>query len=279
VFSGRGTSTLSVVPHAIAIEATGLTRTNLVFAGATSLPSFDSRAIQHLALASTQGFSYYLETATGGVIGIFTVTPAGTVDYDPSLDGLVFSGRGTCMLSVVAHAIAIDATGLTRTNLVFAGATSLPSFDSTATLHVALAAVQGFSYYFETRTGGVIGFFKVTPAGTVDYAPSFEGAFSGRGTSTLSVVPHPIAIDATGLTRTNLVFAGATSLPSFDSAVTLHVALAAVQGFSYYLETPTGGVIGFFTVTPAGTVDYAPSLDGRVFAGRNTSILTIVSLE
>jgi hypothetical protein len=278
VFSGRGTSTLSVVPHAIAIDATGLTQTTLRFVGVTSTPSFDSGGIQHLALASTASVNYVVETAGSGVIGSFTVTPAGTVDYDASTDG-VFSGHGTSTLSVVPHAITLDATGLTQTTLRFVGVTSTPSFDSGELQHLALASTASFGYLVETAGSGVIGFFKVTPAGTVDYDASTDGVFAGRGTSTLTVVPHPITIDATGLIRTTLRFIGVTSISSFDSGVIQHFALASTASFGYLVETAGSSVIGFFKVTPAGTVDYDSSLDGRVFSGRNTSILTIVSLE
>jgi hypothetical protein len=120
----------------IMIDATRVTRTVLI---SSCGGVFDSTVIQSI---STPPGSCVLETATGGVIGSFTVTPAGIIDYDRSLDVGVFSGRGTSTLSVVPHAIAIEATGLTRTNLVFAGVTSLPSFDSRAIQRVLAATVR-----------------------------------------------------------------------------------------------------------------------------------------
>jgi hypothetical protein len=169
--------------------------------------------------------------------------------------------------------ITIDATRITSTELFSTCGDGL-HFDSTV---IQSIAVPTGSCVLETATGGVIGFFTVTPAGIIDYDQSLDvGVFSGRGTSTLSVVPHQIAIDAIGLTKTSLAFFGATTLPSFDSQAVQHLSLASTN---YFLETATGGVIGFFAVTPNGTVDYDPSLDGRVFSGRGTSTLTIISLE
>jgi hypothetical protein len=124
----------------------------------------------------------------GGLIWFFRVTPEGTIDYDASLDGSVFSGRGTCTLSVTPHAITIDATGLTETSLLFYDGTIEPSFNSKVIQHLQLASTGHASYRLTTAMGGLIGFFRVTPDGTIDYDAQYNSVFYDRNTSILVIV-------------------------------------------------------------------------------------------
>jgi hypothetical protein len=177
VFTGLGTATLGIVPHAVTVDGSGLTPQQLIVAGVTNFPSSPAKTLQ-LASAVT----YVLEIATSGLIGYFNVTPSGTVSY-ATLDGAVFTGTGTARLTVVPHAITLDATALAQQQLRIAG---FPSFDSKTVQHLQLPTAV--SYALIAGSGALIGYFNVTAGGQVDFATSYNRVFAGRNTGKLSIV-------------------------------------------------------------------------------------------
>src|SRR5262249_13347356 len=128
----------------------------------------------------------------GGSSQAFTVAADGTIDYDPSLEG-VLAGRGTASLAVQGRAIAVDASALT-------GGASL-WIDA-----VAFAAGAPFTArllpgrHALWSQGGWSQVFTVAADGTIDYDPSLEGVLTGRGTASLVVRGRAVAVDASALT-------------------------------------------------------------------------------
>jgi hypothetical protein len=166
--------------------------------------------------------------------------------------------------------IGIDATALSAPTISLDGVSNFPT-----------AAVQSFpleagSYklYYGAGVSQPSIVFSVTTAGTVDYAPALDGILDGRGTTTLRVNGRTIQVDATPLSvplfEVNSIFGGATALPT--SVVKTMTLLPADHQVLYNAGVSQPSVI--FTLTTAGTVDYAPALDG-ILDGRGTTTLRV----
>jgi hypothetical protein len=97
-FSGRGSGTLAVLGHAITINATPLVPDQSLMVYAITI-AFDSATVQRLQLAA--GDYLIQDLSTGSNLGVFTVTPGGTLEYDPSLDNSL-RGRNTSTLWAMA---------------------------------------------------------------------------------------------------------------------------------------------------------------------------------
>src|SRR5262249_4301157 len=125
----------------------------------------------------------------------FTVTPAGTVDYDPSLDGIL-SGRGTSTLVVNGRTIGIATNEL-----------SIPALtlDQTLTVPRTLSVVYSFTdlpgtYALVDSAGSGASIpFMLNGDGTVGYDPSLQGVLLGAGRNELIVHGVAVKIDATAL--------------------------------------------------------------------------------
>ena len=114
------------------------------------------------------------------------MTNAGTVDFDPALDG-VLSGRGSSTLVVLGAAIQIDATALDASSFNLAG---IGTFSSDV-VQIVVLLPGGHRY----QTTGFDFVFSVTESATVDYDPFLDDILSGRGTNILVVLgTRPIAI-------------------------------------------------------------------------------------
>ncbi|MEU5693711.1 sigma-70 family RNA polymerase sigma factor [Actinosynnema sp. NPDC020468] len=107
----------------------------------------------------------------------FTVTPAGLVDYDPSVEALL-TGAGTTTLAVHGLPITVDATATGRPALSVAGAGGRDARvpQTYRLLPGAYALVLGPNRYA----------FTADRAGRVDYDPALDAVLSGRGTGTLT---------------------------------------------------------------------------------------------
>jgi hypothetical protein len=113
--------------------------------------------------------------------------------------------------------------------------------------------------------------FTVTPSGLVDYSTQLDGILTGRGSTSLTVTGRSIRVDASALT-----------VPTFDvnyvltnepiATVPVLTLLPGDHAVLYNAGVSQPSVT--FTVTTAGTVDYASGLDG-VLAGRGTATLKV----
>jgi hypothetical protein len=93
--SGQGTSTLVVQGFPVAIDARALT--GVTFSLNFISTALDPATVQSLRLVPGEEI---LQTSDGAHTASFTITPTGTVDYDPILTGI--AGRGTTTLTVAA---------------------------------------------------------------------------------------------------------------------------------------------------------------------------------
>jgi hypothetical protein len=110
----------------------------------------------------------------------FTVNADGTMDYDPTLDG-VLSGRGTSLLTLNGRTISLNATALNGAPVYL----DYTAFNSAAPLSVQLLPGQHFLYDGD----GNVYYFTVNADGTIDYDVALDGVFSGRGTTQLVFTP------------------------------------------------------------------------------------------
>jgi hypothetical protein len=267
VFTGRNTTRLGVVPHPVHLDGTSLTKLNLLFLGR----SLDSSTVQSFQLPSAELGSYPIELGNGGGIGTFGIAANGTFAYDATLDKAVFTGLGASTLRILPHAISIDASALTEANLLFLGRT----FDSKSVQQLELPSADVGSYPLLIASGAGIGAFGISGAGALVYDAALDGGvLTGQGSSKLTVVAHPITIDATMLSQRTLMFYGGSITPAFDSKTVQHYALAAATPDSYSIVTGAGAVIGSFTVKPNGTLDYATALEG-IFTGQGGTTLYV----
>jgi hypothetical protein len=191
----------------------------------------------------------------------FQVTDAGTVDYDPALDGYV-SGRGSSTLVVVGVSVDIDATALSSSLFYVAGVTG--GFDARSVAHVRL--VPGRHVFATVASATVV--FTVSGAGTVGFDAALDGFVSGRGSSTLVVQGVSVDVDATALSSSLFYVAGVTSAFASGSVQRLRL----VPGRHVFATLAGAAVV--FTVSGAGTVDFAPALDGFV-SGRGSPTLIV----
>jgi hypothetical protein len=118
-------------------------------------------------------------TLSGGTV-VFTVTGAGTVDFNPGWDGYV-SGRGTPILVVRGYSIDIDATGTSYPSFLLTSVTGW--LDARTVQHLRLMP----GTYRVHITGVPDALFRVTGTGTIDYDDSYTAVLSGRGSSTLTI--------------------------------------------------------------------------------------------
>ena len=146
----------------------------------------------------------------------FTITPQGTVDFDPSFDSFL-SGRGTSTLVVNGFEITFDARYLSGPTTLFVLPDALP------VLHTTLRLLPAHSYGLEQGSGSVTPWpLTITREGKVDYAPAFDiaqnGFLAGRGTSTLQLLGYPLLVDAraSGATSVGVQPTGNTTFSTTD---------------------------------------------------------------
>src|SRR5208283_1622510 len=94
--------------------------------------------------------------------------------------------------------------------------------------------------------------FSVNNDGTVCYDPTLEGAFTGAGTTTLTLVGRPVTFNTTALGDNGFTLDGI----SYVAGATMSVPFLPGQ---HVLIVNTGTY--WFTVNPDGTIAYDPSLD------------------
>jgi Concanavalin A-like lectin/glucanases superfamily len=245
----------------IEIDATALS-TSKVQVGSVA---FSPQSPQYLELPSGL---HSLQYWTGSWASItFTVTPGGTLEYDPKFDP-VLSGRGTTRLLVHGASVRVDATALSTASFVLGGlAGNHPtSVELAATLLPGIHPVQYWTGSWASIT------FTVTPDGTIEYDPKFDPILSGRGTTRLLVRGAAVRVDAAALSAPSFVLGGlAGNHPtSVELAATL---LPGIHPVQYW--TGAGWAMSTFTITPGGTIDYDVSLD-LIFAGRGSTRLIVL---
>jgi hypothetical protein len=125
----------------------------------------------------------------------FTVAADGTVNYDPSLNG-VLSGRGTTTLVVNGVTVAVDATALQASvpSLTLDPASAIEPTNAPFTITV-LPGPHAFAQPF---TNDVVQ-FTVAADGTISYDASLQGVLTTSGPNMLTIHGVTVTVDATAL--------------------------------------------------------------------------------
>jgi hypothetical protein len=208
--------------------------------------------------------SHTLTTTEGlGNSLAFYVAADGTVDYDPSLNGLL-SGRGTTTLVVHGVTVTIDARALSYHSLVVDNTIVSPTAQA-----FTFTGLPGRAILSDPSGSTQSVPFTLGADGTVSYDPSLEGLLTGKGTKALTVHGIAVTIDARALSykavaADNTVVAP-TAQPFSFTGLPGSLTLADPSGSTQHVT---------FTLAADGTVDYAPSLNS-ILTGKGTKALTV----
>lgn len=272
----------------IVIDATALTAPEFRVTGLEGGFPTDER----LAVALAPGAHTIFYQTAGGCTPLtgpcvayaeadFTIVSDGTLDFDPSLDGIL-AGRGTTSLTVNGITLDVDLRALSAPTVGIGGLVGpLGGGQGFTTDRVyTLTLLPGLHpIYYQTQggctplTGPCVAFtdafFLATVGGAVDYDASLDGIFAGRGMTTLTVDGADITIDATGLDETSFHLGGVG-----DFATGIVQNLKLLPG-SHRFSTIGGDEDFFFGVLVNETLGFDTSLDSFV-SGRGSATLKIV---
>ena len=267
---GKRTSAVITVTAAVGsgtlciqIDARALTAANFGISGVGTFPTMSGQALR----LSAGG--YALTAADGEVV--FEVTPAGTVDYDPALEG-VLTGKGTATLRAAGALITIDATGLSAATFLVSGVVGTSYSTATPQALRLLPNIDAAHPYALAAADGEV-VFEVTPVGTVDYEPALEGVLTGKGTGMLRAAGAGITIVAAALGPSSSF--SISGIGTFSAVPPLGLRLLpSIDSFHAYGFA--SATLSFaFLVTRGGLLDYDHALDSSI-SGRGTSTLTIL---
>jgi hypothetical protein len=246
--SGRGTAILSMQGRTLTLDISALGVSTAAIDGVW----VNLAGPTALQLMPGQHYIY-----AQGVYTYFTVNADGTLDYDASLDGAL-TGRSTTALSLIGRMVTVDVSALgLSTADIDGGWVNLSG-------PTALQFMPGQHWVYAQ---GVYTYFTVDADGSIDYDASLEGALSGRGTTSLTLLGRAVTLDASALGATSLELDNGSI---YDASAPLNVQLMPGQHWIY-----AGGVYTYFTVNADGTLDYDASLDGAL-SGRGTTALTLL---
>src|SRR2546423_8392711 len=208
----------------IQIDATQLVYRDFIIPGKTDWIS--SRIIQTLTLEPA---GYQFQIGSGYFADFtFSVTPTGTVDYNPSFDAFL-SGRGSTTLTIAGFPVTLVARNLSGAGVLLAG---LPATNEDWITFKTCRMVPASYYSVQQGSGEVTSFaFKLGLDGTFSYNPSYDissgGFLAGNGTSTLEFLGYPILVDARAAGGTSLTIIPIWGIASSPTSVQLATLLPA----------------------------------------------------
>ncbi len=188
--------------YTVQIDATALYYRQILLPQ-TQLGWLDARQVQTLQLAAG---TYSVQVQSGVYTDFaFTVTPLGTIDFDPAFDALA-SGRDSALLTLVGLEVSFDASELAHGaggGVLFA---SIPmGSDPWLLVHTCRMLPQ--PYYMVQQGSGVVCnlFFAIGIDGRFVYDPTFDaaagGCLSGAGTPALRFHGFPVEVDVSAVSR------------------------------------------------------------------------------
>jgi|GEM_PF-3871359 len=253
----------------IRIDATLLTEQSFVID--SQGPARSTKDVHSVDL--TPGLHHFVTSGnTAGPSTIpFTVTPGGTIEYEPEND-MILGGRGSDTLAVIGVTIHVDAAALNYRSLSVDG---IVSFSPTPVITLKLPPGRHEFLSSGNTAGPNYTYFTVTRSGVVDYGPENDAFMSGRGSNTLVLKGWGIDVDATALSYTHIAISGSDWLS--PGQVIPRVFMPGNHDFNGPSNTAGYNYL-YFKVTPDGRVDYGPEWDG-ILEGRGTRKLTVKGLR
>jgi hypothetical protein len=237
-----------------------------------------SRKVQTLQFAPGS-YSFQVASALFADFS-FTVTDDGTVDFDATCDSFI-KGRGTSTLTIFGLEVTFDARRLTsadRANpnasgIILAGTTLEPGEDWITFRTVRL--VPGRGNQLQQGSAQVASFtFDIKRDGTFAYESSMDssqgGFLAGNGTSTLTLLGYPMAVDVTAVSNL-LVIQPLRFFPASNTGRAAVVLLPA-DGFTLQLESGVSDLS--FNVELNGNISFDSSLSDTLRLA-NEPLLTV----
>ncbi len=248
----------------IQIDATQLVYRDFIIPGKTDWIS--SRTIQTLNLEPA---GYNFQVGSGYYTDFtFSVTPAGTVDYDASFNAFL-SGRGSTTLTIAGFPVTLDARNLSGAGVLLV----IPATNEDWISYKTCRMVPASYYSVQQGSGEVTSFdFKLGLDGTFSYDPSYDssrgGFLAGSGTSTLKFLGYPILVDARAAGGTSLTILPIWGMPSSPTSVQLATLLPAPSFVLYISGAATKAV---FSLDVHGNFSFdsslSPYLELQTFQG------------
>jgi hypothetical protein len=197
----------------------------------------------------------------------FTVAADGTVNYDPSLNG-VLSGQGTTTLVVNGATITVDATAL-QADVPYLRLNGVSPVESTSA-PFSITVLPGPDLFAQAYTNNSVQ-FNVLANGTVTYDPSLEGVLTGTGTSTLTIHGVTVTVDATAL-QADVPYLRLNGVSPSEST-SAPFPITVLPGPNSLAQAFTNDAV-LFNVGNDGTITWGPSLNG-VLTSNGPNSLTI----
>jgi len=210
--------------------------------------------------------SYSLCSGHVGHFAWFEVTSSGVVSYDSLLEGSVFLGEGTSMLTVVGHSVTINATGVDQ-QIGFGNWHYTNSFlgwiEPGTTKTYNLVVTGQYKYSLWTYLTLHFATVEVQSTGVITYDESQIGIIEGNETNVLTIIGHPITINATdvdlGSWSYSLSFLGWT-----EPGTTRTYNLVVNGNRKYDLWAYLTNQFATFEVQPTGVITYDESQIGII---------------
>ena len=259
ILTGSGTSTLVVHGVSVTVDLTHLSSMTLL-----ALDQAEVSNTAPLDFAALPG-TYTIDDveAIAGASVNFTVNANGTVQYDPTLEGIL-TGAGSSTLVVHGVTVTVDTTHLSTPSLALDTEVSVSN-----AAPFAFTTLPGTFRLADNFASGASLNFTVNADGTVSYDPSLEGIVTGAGTATLAVLGVTVTVDPTPLSSPIMVLDTEISLGNSAPLV-----FTTLPGTYSIVDDEAVGASVQFTVSAGGTVSYDPSLEG-ILTGSGTSTLTV----
>jgi hypothetical protein len=260
--------TLGLPGFSLTVDAHSLTEQQMQVPG---VASFDSTTPKTLTVAPGD---YSVYTAGGYIVGpsgnldTVNVKYDGTISYDVSLGKAYSLANGT--LTLTRFPITVDAHWLREQQMQVPG---LASFDSNSVQSLFLAP-GWYSVYsaggYVLGSNNTVSTVQVKTDGTLDYDPSFEGAFTGATSTTLDLKGRGIAVNA--MAHPAQLYAVEAVTPLFAGSMV--ETLQLLPGSYVIDQSSLGDRLGVVTVQAGGTIAYDATYSG-VFSGSGTNTVIV----
>ena len=180
-----------------------------------------------------------------------------TGEYIALIDGGTLPIKFRIEDGALPNEITIDASALSAPTVDVRGANGRIGLFSVT--EVIVIPNEPGTYTIADRSGGNPIPFSITAAGLVDFDPSHDPIFLGRGSTSLTVVGYRYVVDATALTAPHVLLGGIGTFPNAEP-----FAVTELPGSKNVQEL--GGGLAFYQLSADGSITYAtdvePYLDG-----------------
>lgn len=264
---GRGTTALHVGGFPVDLDATQLS-TNLALIDFDDPNFLEKGIVQHLRLAPAS-YGFLVGSARTADF-TFSVDDRGRIGYPGWADAFA-AGAGSSTLKLRGYPVSVTVSS-SATGWMEPGLFGLPSQPFPARAPTTLSLLPTTDRTLQIFAGAMVtGGWRIDRNGALDFAPVLDAFLSGRGTRTLTAKGLPITIDATAEGPGTFQITTVLGLDSISRAVPQTLSLLPSVAHRFLSDKHSF----VFSVTPNGSIEFAPTLDS-VVRGRGTRSLTLL---